>query len=148
MTYYAIFNNDFFSEKPRWMPSKLYEVVCQRANPRTKQYMLDLLHHQFPDSKAVLLKDIPHTAEEVILLFPDAIGLGFNSLEKKCKDRFKRIMVLNGRKRQFILNDTMKRKLLLRRFLECSFLPELCFMPILLFWGLFFTLKDSLRGRT
>ncbi len=145
MKIYALFDDSFFRKKPRWMPEKLYRVVCQRSNPRSKEYMLDLLREKFPDAEIV---DINQTRSpwKIILLYPDSIGLGWGKIENRLKIQTKDITILNGRKRVFEFTSSVRRRLLLRRFLEMTFLPEILLTPFVLLYGIFVATKDKIRG--
>lgn len=145
MKTYALFDDSFFEIKPGWMPEKLYRVVCQRANPRSKEYMLNLLHHKFPGAELIDLEQ-PCSPGKIILLYPDSIGLGWGKIENKFKIQTQDITVLNGRKRVFQFTPSVRRMLLLRRFLEMTFLPEMLLTPFVLFYGAFVATKDKFRG--
>jgi len=56
--------------------------------------------------------------------------------------------VLNGRKRYFSLTAVARNKLLLRRILEVTFLPEFIFAPCLLVTGSILAIKDKMAGRS
>ncbi len=144
MKTYALFNDSFFKEKPWWMPQKLYRVVCHRSNPRSKEYMLDLLREKFPDAEIV---DINQTRSpgKTILLYPDSIGLGWRKIESRLIHKHE-VEVLNGRRRVFEFTPSLRRMLLLRRFLEMTFLPEMLLTPFVLFYGAFVATKDKFRG--
>ena len=81
MKTYAIFNDSFFQKKPGWMPERLYCVVCQRSNSRSKEYMLTLLREKFPGAELIDLEQ-PRPPGRIVLLYPDAIGLGWGKIEK------------------------------------------------------------------
>lgn len=147
MKTYALFDNSFFTHKPWWLPVKLYNVVCQRSNPRTKEYMLDLLREKFPDAELISADNL-HQTGTLVLLYPDAIGLGWGKLEKKCFKIFKEVSVLNGRRRCFNLTYMGHNKLLLRRVLEATFLPELIIAPLLLIYGVILAIKDKIEGKS
>lgn len=147
MEIYAIFNDLFFIKKPWWMPEKLYDVVCQRANPRAKEYMINVLCEKFPQAKLVDREMIPQSTKNVILLYPDSIGLGYGALEKKILGTFEVVTVLNGRKRLFLLTSGIRRMLFLKRFLELTFFPEIIFAPFLLVMGASLAVKDKLMAR-
>ncbi|HQS83352.1 MAG: glycine/betaine ABC transporter permease [Alphaproteobacteria bacterium 16-39-46] len=148
MIKYALFDDYFFTQKPWWLPLKLYQVVCNRSNPRSKEDLINFLKFSFPKAQLVDINNIPENVKEVILLYPDAIGLGYCSLEKKCFKKFKTIKVLTGRNRSFNLTYTKRASLLLRRFLEISFLSELLFAPFLLLIGSILGIKDKLTGHS
>ncbi len=145
MKTYAIFDDSFFNKKPVWIPEKLYRVVCHRSNPRSREYMLDMLGKKFPDAEVV---DTNHTRLPgmVILLYPDSIGLGWKKIEKKLIHQSQAMTVLNGRKRLFDLTSSIRRQLLWRRFLEKTFLPEIIFTPFVFIYGTVVALMDKYRG--
>lgn len=145
MKTYALFDDSFFKIKPRWMPEKLYRVVCQRANPRSKEYMLNLLHDKFPGIELIDLKQ-PRAPGKIILLYPDSIGLGWGKIENSLKIQTQDIAVLNGRKRVFELTPSTRKTLLFRRFLEMTFLPEILLTPFILLYGISIAIKDKFRG--
>lgn len=128
------------------MPHKLHNVVSQRSNPRSKEYMLELLHKRFPDAELV---DMTSSTESgrILLLYPDAIGLGWRGLEKTLLRRFSHVSVLNGRNRYFELNYATLTRLRVKRLLEKTFLPELLFAPILIIMGVIWAAKDKITGR-
>ncbi len=130
------------------MPAKLYHVVCHRAHPRSKEYMINVLSEKFPDAMLVDLENIPVQTQKLILLYPDTIGLGWYKIEKKLLPKIKNLMILNGRKRLFVFTLGVGYKLAMKRFLELSFLPEIIFLPFLLALGLILALKDKLMGHS
>lgn len=129
------------------MPHKLYNVVCLRSNPRSKEYMLSLLHEKFPEAE-ILVSKAPEEKNLIILLYPDAIGLGWGKIERQYKRRFKNITVLNGRGRIFTLDASTYTSLKVKRFLEITFLPELILTPFLFMIGVALALKDKISGRS
>ncbi len=147
MKTYAFFDNSFFMQKPWWLPIKLYSVICQRSNPRTQEYMLALLREKFPAAELISEGD-SYQMGRIILLYPDAIGLGWGKLEKKYIKKFKEVNVLNGRKQCFPLTSMVRNKLLFRRMLEITFLPEFIFAPCLLVTGSILAIKDKIVGRS
>ena len=147
MKTYALFDDSFFQNKPWWMPLKLHNVVSIRANARSKEYMLDLLHEYFPEARVDQM-DVPCENAQIILLYPDSIGLGWSHLEKRLWKKFQEVRVLNGRKRCFALTKHGRLKLVLRRFLEVTFLPEIVCAPFLLLYGTFLAIKDKIKGQS
>jgi hypothetical protein len=80
-----------------------------------------------PDKDSNWERRIP-LAERVILLYPDAIGLGFRSIENqvfRLKKTWAYVYVINGRRREFPLNKSVLRQLRLRRFLERWMIGEI-----------------------
>jgi len=146
MTTSAIFNNNFFKIKQWWMPVKLYRVICDRANARTEEYMLKLLAERYPEAKLYDLDSLPSGVEHLILLYPDAIGLGWGATEKICVKKVARISVLNGRKREFRLGYKSRLNLKIKRILEIIFIPEIMLAPVLLVLGASLAIKDKLLG--
>ncbi len=143
MKTYAIFNDSFFQKKPGWMPEKLYRVVCQRSNARSKAYMLTLLGEKFPGVELIDLEQSHLSAGKIVLLYSDAIGLGWWKIEKSIKAQTEYLTILNGRRRVFDLIPSIHRKLLLHRFLEITFLPEIFLMPFILLYGAIMAIKDK-----
>ena len=89
-------------------------------------------------------------AEVIVLLYPDAIGIGFYKIERQIFSiRSKGIAVwaLNGRRRYFPLTPSNRMRLLLRRVLEKSLLPELLIAIVFSLVTPFFLLFDWSRGR-
>lgn len=62
----------------------------------------------------------------VVLVWPDALGLGWERLERKLAPA-RNLFVLNGRRRLFELAPALRRKLALRRFCAYTRLPEIAF---------------------
>lgn len=127
------------------MPSKLYQAVCYRANPRSKHYMQDLLMQEFPDVPIVDVKQIPSDARTIVLLYRDAIGLGYSYLEGTLI-RKKQLIALTGRRRKFALTAIGHFKLSVKRLMELTFLPELIVAPFLIFTATVLAIKDHLSG--
>ncbi|CAO5679945.1 MAG: hypothetical protein HEEMFOPI_01367 [Holosporales bacterium] len=146
MKTYALFDDSFFNIKPWWMPEKLHRVVCQRSNPRSRKYMINLLKENFPDAEIIdETHSYPH--EQIILLYPDSIGLGLRKTEKKLITQVKNVTILNGRKRVFQLTPSVHKTLLLRRFIEMTFLPEILITPFIVLYGIFLAILDKFRGK-
>jgi hypothetical protein len=71
-------------------------------------------------------KNLLRTYDVIILLFPDAIGLGWGNIERRLlRLNNQTILVINGRRRVFILDRKMRGALILRRFLDVSCLVEI-----------------------
>lgn len=115
-------------------PLRLWKkAVWYRANPRSDAYMKSLFSQRYPDAKLVTLgdrafpADFDSRAAKIVLLYPDAIGLGFASLERRIARAIPNaaVEVLNGRKRQFVLDRRSRFDLVCRRFLEWTMLIEI-----------------------
>lgn len=131
-------------------------AVWYKANPRSAEYMRDLLAERLPEALWVSTgadadwRERIAAADQVVLLYPDAIGLGFAAVERVVLARkrpWAGIAVLNGRRRKFLLNGGTRLALRLRRLLEWTMLPEMLFLPVFVavtpvLWAL-----DRVRGR-
>ena len=130
--------------------------VWYKSNPKSREYMLGMVKERYPNVEILEFpfceKDtaLLREADEVILLYPDAIGLGFGAVEKfivGIKKPETAIKVLNGRKRFFLFNLKIRRQLRRRRFLEWTMLPELIFMVFFVIFTPFMYLFDAMRKR-
>jgi len=134
---------------------KYHTAIQWRSNPRPEDYMRLLFESQCEGSEFISLKTSSDTPDlkdydQVILLYPDSIGLGFSKLEKHCLTNTSNgtdIMALNGRKRLFKLDTKTLYRLRFKRFIERSLLPELLFMAVFIIITPFLWAIDSLRGR-
>lgn len=86
------------------------------------------------------------SAETILVVYPDALGLGWSPLEHRLPAD--RTYIVNGRRRIFALDAKTRRALRWRRLLACTRIPEiaagLAIVPVaagLAIW-------DSLRGRS
>ena len=132
------------------------KAVWLKANPRDEDYMKTLFFSRWPHGSYVNADKDSHWDErvplvdEIVLLYPDAIGLRFRSIEKRVfrlKKTWTSVRVLNGRRREFPLSNAALRQLHLRRFLERWMIGEI--VATLLFvvaTPLLFTV-DWVRGR-
>jgi hypothetical protein len=124
-------------------------MVEFKANPRDEAYMRALFAERYPAGRVGAPEDAPG-AERIVLLYPDAIGLGWRPVERaliRCVAPGVELRVLNGRRRDFLLDRRARCRLELRRALETSLAGEaaatvtfVLLTPILLAW-------DVLRGR-
>ena len=132
------------------------EAVRYKANPRPKDYMAALLGEQHPGATVA---DVDRDANwpeqvaragQVVLLYPDAIGMGFSGIERKLVRAMRpgaALLVLNGRRRDFPLSVRMHRGLRFRRFLAWTMLPEFVAMTAFILITPFLLAWDWLRGR-
>lgn len=136
--------------------SRFMKAVRSKSNPRDEAYMRDLLDQRYPDAELVRYGEACDNnkfqqADKLVLLYPDAIGLGFGSLEKEIFDLIDEateLHILNGRRRDFLLDKKVYRSLRLRRFLEKSMLGEFAFTLVFIAVTPFFLVIDWMRGRT
>lgn len=144
---------DFWSQKNEHTPWGIYwKGLKHKSNPRTRQYMEKLLIDKFPGAKIYEVKPnelIPQSliasSDQVVLLYPDAIGLGFRKIEKSLQ-LSRSPAVLNGRKRCFNLDTKTKVRLYYRRFLARTMLPEMLFTLLFLVSTPVLLAIDLLRG--
>jgi len=87
----------------------------------------------------------PGSAELVVLLYPDAIGLGFGRLERRL--RAAPLRALTGRGRDYELTAGVRRRLLIRRALERTMLVELAIAPLVLIVAVVALVVDLVGGR-
>lgn len=145
------------SRKKSRSPLGMYRRAVQyKANPRDEAYMKSLFDSQYPGAPFVNVQQdnswraLAGSADAIVLLYPDSIGFGFSRLEKevwRLKTGWAEVRVLNGRRRDFLLNRTTLRALRARRWIEQLMLAEflmtaifVCVTPLLL-------MADFLRGR-
>jgi hypothetical protein len=131
-------------------------AVWYKANPRSAEYMRALLAERLPEALWVSTgtdadwRQRIAAADQVVLLYPDAIGLGFSAVERALmgsKRPWAGVSVLNGRRRKFLLNGATRRALRLRRALEWTMLPELLFLPVFVAVTPVLWTLDRIRGR-
>jgi len=122
---------------------------------RSRDYMEALFRTHFPRGRLVEIEDgrIPadvlDRAGNIVLLYPDSIGMDFGEIERAIASRWpaKRVLVLNGRRRMFPLDAETRRRLALRRFLEAWRLPEIMFFLVFVVVTPLLALFDIVRGR-
>jgi hypothetical protein len=133
---------------------RYWRGVIHKANPRSAQYMRDLFAEFAPDGRLVAegvdLAAGLVGAERVILLYPDAIGLGWGRVEQAVRSAAPAqasTEVLNGRRRHFGLDGRTLVQLRLRRVVERTMLGELIMTPLLLGLAAVLWPLDAVRGR-
>jgi hypothetical protein len=70
-----------------------------------------------------LLADLPQY-DHVVLIYPDALGLGCDGAERAALSRHASVLIVNGRRRAFRLDRSLHGQLQLQRFLAHSRLVE------------------------
>jgi hypothetical protein len=140
--------HDFGYERlPKRRPRRVYRrTLWWKANPRGPDYMRALFAERYPAGE-LYEGSTPPPADTTVLLFPDAIGLGFGSVERRLAGR-PGLRALNGRRRDFPLDPRTRRRLALRRLLERTMLLEALALPGFAFAGALLWVVDALRGRT
>lgn len=153
----GVFHNPWRADyDPKRSLAELYRrAVWLKANPRDEAYMRALFAERYPGGLFADTADdgwrreLP-AADTVVLLYPDANGIDFSGVEGEVLRRRKTwatVRVLNGRRRDFVLNGGVRRALRRRRFVERAMLGEA--LAVILFAAAtpFFVASDLLRGR-
>lgn len=139
-------------------PLKMYHwAVWYKANPRDEDYMRTLFGEHYPDGEFINIDKesgwraaVPR-ADEVVLLYPDAIGLGFARWEREVKRLLKLwagMRVINGRRRTFRLGASTLLGLRLRRIMERGMLGEVLAIFVFLLATPLLAVKDWWKGRS
>ena len=144
-----------YSSPPPGLRGLWRRHLIANAGVRDREYMMALFTSHFPNGTVVDIEDgrippeIGASADNIVLLFADAIGMDFGDIERNVARRWpsRRVLVLNGRRRFFDLDAPMRRKLALRRILEATRLPELAFFAVFLVATPVLLVIDALRGR-
>jgi hypothetical protein len=141
------FGEDFgLSAAPRRTLRRAYRrALYERANPRTPEYMRSLFAERYPNAPVV--DDLPAgEACELVLLYPDAIGLGFGRLERRLPQGVS-VRVLNGRRREYAFDRRARSALQIRRALERAMIVEVIGLTFVLLATPFLAAFDYARGR-
>jgi O-antigen/teichoic acid export membrane protein len=146
-----------FASRVAWLRrlvAGLARDSAARRTPRSRQYMEKLAAEKIPDfdgSRLIVIDDAETNGkidwsapDEIVLLWPDANGTGWGDLERKIfarKQYSARVIVVNGRRRCFVLDRARWRAVRARRLLEKSLIMEVAFLgafivltPWLLAW--------------
>lgn len=139
----GLFRDQESRELARYMagvrnPFELYrKTLWYKARPRSRAYMSELFRQCYPDGDLVCLEESPDwrsavaEADLIVLLYADAIGLGFADVEGELAGHllpWAAVRVLNGRRRDFVLNRGTLWALRARRLLERTMLGEAVFL--------------------
>ncbi len=92
------------------------------------------------------LLDANETADSMLLIYPDALGLGWASLESRLPSG--RVYVVNGRRRIFSLDASTSRKLRWRRLLASTRVTELLATLAIVPLAAGLAAWDALRGKS
>lgn len=88
-------------------------------------------------------------ADTVVLVYPDALGLGFGNFESRLLAAgAKNVVVVSGRRRLFPLTATARRSLRWRRVIASARFPEFAAALVLIPLAAVLAGYDRLRGRT
>lgn len=86
--------------------------------------------------------------DTVVLIYPDALGLSWDGLEKAARASVKNTVVVNGRRRIFTLDPSARKSLRIRRFLATTRLSELLFSALIIPVAAVYAVVDAVRGRS
>jgi hypothetical protein len=132
----GVYSGAFWSRIPdngRRTPVALYgRALKLKANPRGEDYMRELFESTHPGGEFVNAdartgwEGATRDAAQVVLLFPDATGIGFSGISWAARKLVQgsRLTVLNGRRRSFPLDAAWRRRLAVRRIIERLMLGE------------------------
>ena len=143
------------STAPTGVLARLRAAARYRRNPRSADYMRQLLASEYPDAElAEITAAVPveriAAARRIVLLWADAIGFGWAPIERsvfKTRARGASVIALTGRRRRIELTPGALVAFRARRLAEHLWLGEiaivaamLCSAPLLVAW-------DAARGR-
>lgn len=138
-------------------PVSMYRyAVWFKANPRTEAYMRTLFAERYPQGRFVnadsdsAWRGQAAAAGTVVLLYPDATGLGFRRLERDVRGAARGgavLRILNGRRRDFRLDRATLAALRLRRLLERLMLLELLAVAMFVLATPLLLARDWMVGR-
>jgi hypothetical protein len=120
-------------------------ALFAKANPRSPDYMRRLFARHYPDGR--IESELPSgDIGTIVLLYPDANGLGFGRLERTLPRNIP-VRVLNGRRRDFVFDGRTRRALFVRRALERSMVVDVLGLSIAALVSPLLVLVDVARGR-
>lgn len=138
-------------------PKYLYRwAVWFKANPRGEDYMRELFAERYPQGEFINVdksnewRTRVRDADTIVLLYPDSVGLGFGRLEKdigRLRKTWSSVRVLNGRRRDFLLNSGTVLGLRTRRILEWGMAGEMLALIPFIFMTPVLLAVDWVRGR-
>ena len=109
-------------------------------------------HAEIKKVSRVNLQQLPTgwlpAASTVILVYPDPLGLSWQGLEARIRKEGRSIVIVNGRRRMFLLNAEARRALRLRRFLANTRVVELVAGLLLIPASGVLALRDRMADRT
>jgi len=136
---------------------KLESHVSYRRNARSWQYMESLARENdsaFDSAKVYSGENLStldwKALDRVILLWPDASGMGWSPVEREVFRRMDpntTLMVFNGRRRSFSLTKKQWTTWRFRRFVDKWFIGDTAALAFLLITTPFLVLADKIRGK-
>ena len=134
--------------------AKLHRIARYKRNPRSPEYMRHLVASMLPHARVNEAdRAIPPAAlaqaPQIVLLWPDATGHGWASLERqvfRLKRREASVYALNGRRRTFRLTAATLFRLRALRLIERLWLGEAAMAVALFISAPFLVAWDLARG--
>lgn len=136
--------------------AKYRRLIWYTADPRPEPYMRELFSRHHADGVFVNVNADPAWqqaaagADTVVLLYPDAIGLGYGPLEREIaglKKDWAAVRVLSGKRQQFLLTRAALLGLRMRRLFSRLLVGEMLFTVVFLVVTPLFLLVDWIGGR-
>lgn len=128
-----------------------------KSNPKNLDYLKMILKNKINDFEIVTIKNESglntidfDKYDEIVLLYPDSIGLGWRNVENllfKKTDEMKNICMINGRGRTIIFNKVNLFSLRVRRFLEKTLLAEIIFTLFFVVFTPVLLIRDLFNGK-
>jgi hypothetical protein len=145
---------DYAAPRMGWRAIWRRHIVANAA-VRDREYMAALFQSRFPSGNLHIVEndhvptEVLAAADTVVLLFPDAIGVDWQPIERQVHpcSTGKRLLMLNGRRRLLRLDSETRQRLARRRFLETWRLPEFAFLSIFVIVTPILAFLDLIRGR-
>lgn len=143
------------SSSPRRVLAILDKVARYRRNPRSRDYMRALAAAAFPGGDLLEMdRDVPAariaSASHVVLLWPDAIGHGWSSIERavfRARRAGTRVSALTGRRRRIELTGPTLLAFRIRRAAERLWFGEIAMTAALLLAAPVLVVWDLAKGR-
>jgi hypothetical protein len=135
--------------------AKIAKIMRYRRNPRTPEYMRNLVESTWPGVEVVEVDGgVPGgrlaKSDAIVLLWADAIGYGWAPVERavfRARPRGGRVYALNGRKRTIELTPGTLLAYRLRRVVERLWIGEAVMAGALLLTAPVLVMWDFARGR-
>ena len=103
--------------------------------------------HRLDDGRSLVRWSDGRKVMTAILLYRDAIGIGWGQTEQALLGAGRELYAVNGRRRFFGVDAAMRRRLKVRRVLSVSRIPEIVFGAAVIVVGSVLALVDAARGR-
>lgn len=140
------------------LTGRYWRHMRQSSDPRSEAWMSRAFEVRYPMGRFRVIDPATVSSDEfalmgdtvIVLLYPDAIGLGFGPLERRLRASLPMgatVHVLNGRRRSFALDGATCRALMLRRAIKRLLLGEMVFSLVFVAMTPILLVADWMRGR-